>query len=120
MMRARKTRKTAITLLVALVAGFISAKFMAQGNPLVTIPWGVLAFLCGFVGNTRKESLVLGGMLGFVASYSYLWFDNTDHLTLAKIVVLAGLIVLPALFGMLCGLIASWLGWIIRSRVFHK
>lgn len=112
-----KTRKFLLVVIVALVAGFVSAKFMAQGNPLVTLPWGVLAFLSAFLAGSRKEAWTLGGCLGFVASYSYLWFDSSD-LTTSKVIGLVFLIILPALFGLLCGLLAAWLGWVVRKHAF--
>lgn len=42
-----------VVVAVALVAGFVSAKYMAQGTPLVTIPWGVIAFAIGLLARTK-------------------------------------------------------------------
>ncbi len=120
MLRHLKTKKFLLVLAVSIVAGFISAKFLAQGNPLVALPWGVLAFVAAFFAKSKREALALGGSVGFVASYAYLWFDNTAKLTLAKIITLTFLIVLPALFGFLCGLLCSWLGWATRTHIFKR
>jgi len=109
-----------LVIIVALVVAFISAKLPAQGTPLVTLPWGVLAFLTAFIARSKKEALALGGCFGFVASYSYLWFDDTSSLTVSSVAVLIPLIIIPALFGLLCGLLASWLGWIVRMRFRPK
>lgn len=114
-----KTTRTLLTAVLAIVAGFVSAKWLAQGNPLVVLPWGVLALLAAFIARSKREALTLGGCLGFIASYSYLWFDNTDHLTPSKVAILTLLILLPALFGLLCGLLCSWLGWWVRKRAFR-
>ena len=115
MLKYLKTKRTLLTVLVAILAGLVSAKWFVQGNPLVTLPWGVLAFLTAFIALNKREALVLGGCLGFVAAYSYLWFDNTGTHTLGKIMFLIILIILPALFGLLAGLICSWLGWLARK-----
>lgn len=104
--------KTAIVALTALIVAYISAKCMPQGTPLVTIPWGVIALVIGLYAQNKKQALLLGGLLGFVASYSYLWFDNTS----GKSFLLAAVILLPATFGLLCGLGASWASWSIRWR----
>ena len=85
---------------------------MAQGTPLVTIPWGVLALGIGLLARSKKEALLLGGLFGFTASYAYLWFDNTS----GKSLLLVAIIFLPAAFGLLCGLAVSWVGWTIRSH----
>lgn len=114
---ALNSPKTVLVIIVALVAAFISAKLLAQGTPLVTLPWGLLAFLTAFIARNKKEALALGGCFGFVASYSYLWFDDTSRLTLSSVAVLIPLIIIPALIGLLCGLVASWLGWVVRQRL---
>ncbi len=111
-----KTRKALVIVILAAIAGFISAKYMAQGNPLVTIPWGVLAFGTAFVAANKREALTLGSCVGLVASYSYLWFDHTGALTAAKVAFLILLILLPALFGLVCGLLCAWLGWVLKTK----
>lgn len=109
--------KFIIVTIIALVAAYISAKFLVQGNPIVAVPWGILAFLSAFIAKKKNESLLLGGCIGFVASYSYLWFDNTSiPRVLSKILFLVVLVILPALFGLLCGTLCAWLGWGVKSR----
>jgi hypothetical protein len=117
MLQILKTRKSIIALLISIVVGFISAKFLPQGNPLVAIPWGIIAIIFALYSKNKKEALVLGGCVGFIASYAYLWFDNTDKLTITKIISLALLIILPAIFGLICGMLAAWLGWIVKIRL---
>lgn len=114
-----KSRKFFLVIILALIVAFVSARYMAQGTPLVTIPWGILAVVLGLIVSSRKEALTLGACLGFVASYSYLWFDSSD-LTLAKAAFLVVLIVLPSLFGLLGGLLAAWVGWAVRTLLKPK
>jgi hypothetical protein len=114
------TKKSLLAIAVAIITAFISAKFLIQGTPLVSVPWGILAFLVALIAQTKREALTLGGIFGFVVSYSYLWFDNGSKLTPTKIAVLIPLIILPALFGLLCGLLCSWLGWFARTHLSRK
>lgn len=104
--------KAAVVAVVALAVAYISAKFMPQGTPFVTIPWGVIALGIGLYTQSKKRALVLGGLFGFAASYGYLWFDDTSGKSFLLLVV----ILLPATFGLLCGLSVSWASWSIRSR----
>ena len=115
--KAKKTLLITLVTLVAILLGFVSARWMAQGNPFITLPWGVFAFLSAYVASTKREALLFGAIIGFVASYSYLWFDNTDSLTASKVITLIVVIALPALFGLLCGLGCSWVGWLLKARI---
>jgi apolipoprotein N-acyltransferase len=120
MLQILKSRNALVVLVVAIVVAYISAKPFAQANAWVAIPWGILALLIAYLAKNKKESLILGGLFGFVVSYSYLWFNDTSSYTFAKIVFLICLIILPSAFGMLCGLLASWLGWTIKSKTMRK
>lgn len=93
-------------LLVALAAGlmaFISAHYLWHGDIRNTIPWGLLSFACGLLAANKTMAWKLGGVYGFAVSYWFLWFDNTDPLSLHQFVQLFLLIPLPSLFGALCG-----------------
>lgn len=120
MLAMLKSRNALIVVAVALIAAFISAKPFAQANAWVVIPWGILAILIAFLAKSKRESLLLGGLFGFVISYSYLWFNDTSSYTAKKIIFLALLIIVPAAFGLLCGLLGSWLGWIIKAKTARK
>lgn len=120
MLQMLKSRNALIIFAVAIIVAFISAKPFASLNALVVILWGILALLIAFVAKSKKETLTLGALFGFVVSYAYLWFNDTSSYTFAKIVFLIMLIILPSAFGLLCGLLMSWIGWIIKSKTSHK
>ncbi|HEV2235145.1 MAG TPA: hypothetical protein VGR57_00660 [Ktedonobacterales bacterium] len=107
-------------LVVALVMAWISAKLLFNGSVWNIVPWGILAFATAFFATSRREARALGALFGFVVSYAFLWFDNTSTLTPSKVLVLVPLIVLPALFGALCGFLAAWLGWLARRQPAAK
>ena len=99
--------------LLGIALGFVSARYLPQGNPLVTVPWGLTAVVLGTACRTRPRALLVGGALGFAASYSYLWFDDTSPLSAATATRLALVIIVPAVFGLLCGALAAWLGAVL-------
>jgi hypothetical protein len=102
---------------VALVMAWISAKLLFNGSAWNVVPWGILAAATAYFAASRREAWGLGALFGFVVSYAFLWFDNTSTLTASKVLVLVPLIVLPALFGALCGFLAAWLGWLARRAL---
>jgi hypothetical protein len=102
---------------MAIVMAFISAKLLFNGSVVNVVPWGILAIATSFLASSKREAWTLGGIFGFVVSYAFLWFDNTDTKTISTILILIPLILLPALFGALCGFLAAWLGWTLR-RLF--
>ena len=101
----------------AIVMAFLSAKLLFDGSTWNIVPWGILAFATAFLASSRREAWVFGSVFGFVVSYAFLWFDNTGTKTLSTVLVLIPLIILPALFGALCGFLAAWIGWIVRQAV---
>jgi hypothetical protein len=102
---------------MAVVMAFISAKVLFNGSVANVVPWGILAFTTSFLASRRREAWMFGGIFGFVVSYAFLWFDNTGTKTLGTVLILIPLIILPALFGALCGFLLAWLGWIVQ-RLF--
>lgn len=114
-----RSRRVWLVVGAALVMAFISAKFLFNGSVANIAPWGILAFATAFVASNMRQSLILGAIFGFVVSYAFLWFDNTGEKTLYTVLILIPLIVLPALFGALCGLALAWLGWLTR-RLFSR
>jgi hypothetical protein len=101
----------------AIVMAFLSAKVLFNGTVWNVVPWGILAFATAYLASSRREAWTLGGWFGFVVSYAFLWFDNTGTKTLSTVAVLLPLIIVPALFGALCGFLVAWLGWRVRQAV---
>jgi hypothetical protein len=102
---------------VAIAMAFVSARFLFDASMLNVMPWGILAFATAFLAASRREALLFGATFGFVVSYAFLWFDNTGEKTLGRVLILIPLIVAPALFGALCGVLMAWVGWAVRRAV---
>ncbi len=117
MLRFLRTRQALIDIIVALIIAYISAKFLFHGAVANIIPWGILAFASAFLASNQKEAWKLGGLFGFVVSYSFLWFDNTGIKHVNQIIILIPLVILPSLFGAFCGSSAAWLGWLLRQML---
>lgn len=109
--------RVAAVVAVALVMAWLSANVLFNGSAWNTLPWGILVFCAGLLATSRREAWTFGGLFGFVVSYAFLWFDNRGAKTLSSVLILIPLIILPALFGALCGVLAAWLGWIVRRAI---
>jgi hypothetical protein len=105
---------------VALVMGFISAKYLFNRSALNVIPWGIVAITTASLASNRREAMTFGGQFGCVVSFVFLYFNNTNPKTLPNVIVLAPLAGAAALFGLLCGMLAAWAGWHIRSATTEK
>jgi hypothetical protein len=108
-----------VVFVAAIIMALLSAKVLFNGNQVNVIFWGILAFATAFLASSRREAWALGGLFGFVVSYAFLWFDNTGTKTLSTVLILIPLIILPALFGVLCGFLLAWLGWIVRQAMMR-
>ena len=112
-----RSTRTLLVAGAAIVMAFISAKVLFNGSALNVVPWGILAFATSYLASSRRQAWTFGSVFGFVVSYAFLWFDDTDTKTLSTALVLIPLIILPALFGAFCGFLVAWLGWIVRHAV---
>ncbi|AFM41477.1 hypothetical protein Desaci_2535 [Desulfosporosinus acidiphilus SJ4] len=111
------------TILLALITAFIFSRFsIAQGKALLNaVPWGIIVLLVtAWLGIGKSDALRLGAVFGFLVSYSYLWFDNQNIHSLTQVLILIPLIVLPSLFGLLCGTGLGYMGWQIRRMFMAK
>jgi hypothetical protein len=114
------SKRSLLVVLISLAMGFISGKFLFHGSALNILPWGIIAILTAFIATNKREALTLGAIFGFVMSYSFLWFNNSNIKSLGQVLVLIVLIILPALFGLFCGLAMAWFGWIVRSKLRNQ
>ena len=113
------TPHTITIICTAIIMAFISAKFLFHGSVMNTIPWGILAFCTAFIAVNKREAWKLGAVFGFTVSYAFLWFDNTNIKSFQQVMILIPLVLLPSLFGALCGFLVAWLGWVLR-QAFRK
>lgn len=107
-------RRMLLVVFITVVMAYISAKYLFNASTWNVVPWGILAFATAFIASSKHEAWKLGGIFGFGVSYAFLWFDNTSPMNVSKVVFLAVLVVIPALFGLLFGSLLAALGWCIR------
>lgn len=109
------------TILIALVTAFIFGRLNIGQLLPNAVPWGILVLLVtAWLGTGKGDALRLGAVLGFLVSYAYLWFDNRNIHSVSQVLTLIPLIVLPALFGLLCGTALGYLGWRLRRLFMRK
>jgi len=101
---------------IALIVAFINAQLRLDSLLQATIPWGIIAFVIAFFASSKHDSLKLSGTFGFIVSYAFLWFDNRGIKSLIQVLVLIPLVIVPSLFGLLCGAVLGYLGWYFRHR----
>lgn len=114
---------TTIIIVGATSMGFISGKLLLfNGSAMNVRPWGILAIATSSFASTGRQAIKLGGVFGFVVSFSFLCFNNTGTKTMSAAVMVALLAAVAALFGLLCGALLTWLGWKARElyRVYAK
>ncbi|MGC7873358.1 hypothetical protein ACPUYX_17765 [Desulfosporosinus sp. SYSU MS00001] len=111
------------TMLLALATAFIFSRLgIAQGKALLNaVPWGILVLLVtAWLGTGNRDSLRLGAVFGFLVSYAYLWFDNNNIHSFTQVLILIPLIILPSMFGLLCGIVLGYFGWEIKQMFITK
>lgn len=109
------------TVLIALVTAFIFGRLNIGQLLPNAVPWGILVLLVtALLGTGKCDALRLGAVFGFLVSYAYLWFDNRNIHSVSQVLTLILLIILPAMFGLLCGTALGYLGWRLRRLFMRK
>lgn len=105
------------TILLALITAGLFGMLNYGNLFLNAVPWGIIALiLTAWFGKSQKDAIRLGAVFGFVLSYAYLWFDNHNPaISVPQILMLIPLIILPSLFGLLCGAALGYLGGHLRK-----
>jgi hypothetical protein len=103
-----------LIILSAILMAFMSAHYIWHGDARNVIPWGILTIGSSLLAATKTQSWKFGAVFGFSVSYCFLWFDNTDPLSLHQFIQLFLIIPLPSLFGALCGALLSRLAFSIK------
>lgn len=115
-MLARVPRRYWIAAGIALVVAFLFGLINSASFLLNSVPWGLVALLLTAVmASNQRDAIKLGAVFGFVVSYGYLWFDNKHIVSVHQVLILIPLIVVPSLFGLLCGALLGFLGWHLRK-----
>lgn len=109
------------TITIALVTAFIFGLLNIAQFLVNALPWGILVLLItAWLGTDKGDALRLGAIFGFFVSYGYLWFDNKNIHSFTQTLILIPLIILPALFGLLCGIVLGYLGWLLQQLFIRK
>lgn len=97
--------KLIFAIATGLILGVVCARFFS--SPLDLIPWTVGGLFLGFLSNNKKQALFLGGVYGFILSFSFMagvYQGNAPILTRTPFFTILGI------FGGFCGIILGLLG----------
>jgi hypothetical protein len=78
-----------------------------HGNVYSLIVWAIAGLFVGFLTKSKKESLIAGGVYGFILSYMFMTLGYKGTRPYISVVVPFALL---GLFGALCGLILGFFG----------
>jgi hypothetical protein len=102
----------ALSVLVAALVG-VAAGYI--GGPVyILIPWAIIGLALGALSAARGAALLLGGIFGFAASYT---FVIHGYAGIQPLVTLLAPFVIFGLIGAVCGLILGIVGYAARQLV---
>ena len=105
--------KTITAMIVGALLGLIGARYLFVGSALSLILWGIAGFLIGYWSDTRRQSILNGGLYGFVLSFVFLLSGYTGSEPVNSRFPFFALL---GLFGAICGLIWGWIGFFLKSK----
>jgi hypothetical protein len=103
--------KSVVAFIVGVVIGAAGPQYVFLGTYSL-IPWGLVAVALGFWGN-RREALKGGAVYGFSLSFAFLITGYNGN---PSLVSRFPFFVILALFGAVCGLALSALGYYLKLR----
>ena len=103
--------KTVVAFIIGVIIGAAGPQYVFLG-PYCLIGWGLVAVALGLWGN-KREALKSGAVYGFSLSFAFLvaGYNGT-----ASLVSRFPFFVILALFGAVCGLALSALGYYLKLR----
>ena len=104
-------------MIVGALLGVIGSRYLIVGSALSLIPWGIAGFLIGYWSDTRRQSILNGGLYGFVLSFVFMLSGYSGS---EPVISRFPFFALLGLFGAVCGLILGWIGYFLRSKFAQR
>ena len=98
---------------LGILVGIITSKFLLANALLSLILMGLAALLAGWISNNKKSSLIDGGVYGFFMAFIFMLAGYTGETSVFTRIPFFAII---GLFGGLCGLIVSFLGFFLKEK----
>ena len=109
--------KTIIAIIVGALLGIIGARYLFVGSALSLILWAIAGVLIGLWSDTRRQSILNGGLYGFVLSFDFMLSGYTGS---EPVISRFPFFALLGLFGAVCGLILGWIGFFLKNKFAQR
>lgn len=105
--------KSIIYGVIGSVIALLISQILLSGSVKSLIPWGLVAVLLGYLASSRKESIISGAVYGFIVSFVFMLGYAGTAPEVSRIPFFAAI----GLFGALCAMLASFIVFIIKSKL---
>jgi len=105
--------KLFIAVIIGIVFGVLSSRYIFVGSALSLIPWGIAGLLLGIWCPTLKNAIVIGAVYGFVVAFTFMvaGYGGSDPvLTKSPFFAILGIV------GAFCGMGLSMIGFFGRRK----
>jgi uncharacterized membrane protein YeaQ/YmgE (transglycosylase-associated protein family) len=98
-------------LIAAIVLGFLSSRFV--NGWYTTIPWVIVTPIVGFLSKSRRDSLINGGLFGYVLFLVYISSVYRGKTDAKSILIFIGFNLAFSLVGAIAGVVGAFIGnWV--------
>jgi len=95
-------------IVAAIVLGFLSSRFVVGWY--TTIPWVIATPIVGYLSKTRRDSLINGGLFGYVLFLSYTSSVYRGKTDAKSILLFIGFTLVFSLVGAIAGVVGGFVG----------
>jgi len=81
------------------------------------VPWVIIGFLIGFIGETRRNTIIFGAVLGYVLFLVYIYLQYHGKTDLKSMTIFMTIDMLFSLVGGGCGLVGALIGRWLKGKI---
>ena len=105
-------------IVAAIVLGFLSSRFVVGWY--TTIPWVIATPIVGYLSKTRRDSLINGGVFGYVRFLAYTSSGDRGKTDTKSILLFIGFTLVFSLVGAIAGVVGgfvgNWLNGVVKGK----
>jgi cytochrome c biogenesis protein CcdA len=105
-------------IVAAIVLGFLSSRFVVGWY--TTIPWVIATPIVGYLSKTRRDSLINGGLFGYVLFLVYTSSVYRGKTDTKSILLFIGFTLVFSLVGAIAGVVGGFIGNWVKGVVKGK
>ncbi len=109
--------KTITGMIVGALLGVLGSRYLFVGSAVSLIVWGIAGLLLGYWSDTRRQSMINGGLSGFVLCFVFMLAGYTGSESVTSLFPFFALL---GLVGAVCGLIWSWIGFFLKNKLAQR